>query len=60
MSNSREISQLASFITVDDVTKNIGITSGTTPFVGIGSTLPTVKLDVLGNVKISGIVVNFF
>ncbi len=56
MSNSREISQLASFITVDDVTKNIGITSGTTPFVGIGSTLPTVKLDVLGNVKISGIV----
>jgi hypothetical protein len=56
MSNSREISQLASFITVDDATKNIGITSGTTSFVGIGSTSPTVKLDVLGDVKISGVV----
>lgn len=55
MSNSREFSQLASFITVNDATKNIGITSGTTSFVGIGSTLPTAKLDVLGNVKISGV-----
>ena len=54
MSNSREISQLSSFITVDDSTKNIGITSGITPFVGIGSTSPTVKLDVVGDVKVSG------
>jgi len=51
MSNSREISQLASFITVDDATKNIGITSESTPYVGIGTTNPIVTLDVNGSIK---------
>ena len=55
MSNSREISQLASFIKIDDATKNIGITSGTTSFVGIGTTNPTSKLHVVGDTYISGI-----
>ncbi len=56
MSNSKEISQLSSFINVDDVTKNIGITSETTPYVGIGTTNPTSKLTVSGDVSISGVI----
>jgi hypothetical protein len=43
MSNSKEISQLSSFINVDDVTKTITITSQTTPY------------TVVGDVSISGI-----
>jgi hypothetical protein len=56
MSNSKEISQLSSFINVDDVTKNITITSQTTPYIGIGTTNPTSKLTVSGDVSISGVV----
>jgi hypothetical protein len=56
MSNSKEISQLSSFINVNDVTKNITITSETTPYVGIGTTNPTSKLTVFGDVLVSGVV----
>jgi hypothetical protein len=56
MSNSKEISQLSSFINVDDVTKNITITSQTTPYVGIGTTNPTSKLTIVGDVNVSGVV----
>ena len=52
MSNSKEISQLSSFINVDDVTKNITITSETTPYVGIGTTNPTSALTVKGNTSL--------
>jgi hypothetical protein len=53
---NRELSQFASFISINDVNKNIGITTGSTPYVGIGTTAPTEKLHVQGNIKASGIV----
>jgi hypothetical protein len=53
---NRELSQFAYFLKVNDVTQKIAITTTATPFVGIGSTNPTEKLDVFGNIKASGIV----
>jgi hypothetical protein len=44
MSNTRELSQLASVITVDDITKNVGV----------GSTNAQYKLDVEGDINFSG------
>lgn len=51
---NRELSQFGSFVYVDNATKNISITTSTSYNVGIGSLLPTEKLDVLGNVNVSG------
>jgi len=34
MANNRELSQVASFINVDDTSRNIGIATTATPFVG--------------------------
>ena len=51
---NRELSQFGSFIYIDDATKTVGIATTATPYVGIGTTNPSEKLDVLGNVKISG------
>lgn len=51
---NRELSQFASFLYVDNSSKNISITTTTSYNVGIGSLLPAQKLDVLGNVKVSG------
>ena len=46
MANTRELSQLASVISVADETRNIGI----------GTTTPTSKLHVIGDVRVSGVV----
>ena len=48
---NRELSQFGSFIHNDDNNKSIGITTGATPFVGIGTTNATSKLHVVGNVS---------
>jgi hypothetical protein len=56
MANNRELSQLASFIVVDDSTKQIGIATTAAPYVGIGTTNPTSKLTVDGDVLVSGVV----
>lgn len=53
---SRELSQFGSFLEVDNSNKNIGITTTATPYIGIGTTNPTVKLTVIGDTNISGIV----
>jgi hypothetical protein len=50
MANNRELSQLGSFIVVDDTTRNIGIATTATPYVGIGTTNPQAKLHVVGDV----------
>lgn len=49
MANNRELSQLGSFIIVDDTSRNIGIATTATPYVGIGTTNPTSKLTVVGD-----------
>jgi hypothetical protein len=46
MANTRELSQLASVISVADETRNIGI----------GTTNPTSKLHVSGDVRVSGVI----
>lgn len=56
ITRNRELSQLGSFIYIDDATQNVSITEGSSPNVGIGSTIPTSKLDVLGDVNISGVI----
>lgn len=48
---NRELSQFASFLKVDDTTQKIAITTSVTPYIGIGTTNPQEKLDVVGNVK---------
>ena len=54
MANNRELSQLGSFIIVDDSTKKIGIATTATPYVGIGTTNPQAKLHVIGDAIVSG------
>lgn len=51
---NRELSQFGSFLEVDNVTKNIGIATTGTPFVGIGTTNPTSKLHVVGDTTLTG------
>jgi len=62
ITRNRELSQLGSFIYIDDTTQTVAITEGSSPNVGIGSTIPKTKLDVLGDVNISGVVTasNFY
>jgi hypothetical protein len=54
ITRNRELSQFGSFIHLDDITQNIGITSLSTPFVGIGTTAPAFKLDVNGDINLTG------
>ena len=54
MSNSRELSQLADLITIDDNTRNIGFSTLTN--IGIGTSSPNHKLNVGGNANITGII----
>ena len=53
---SRELSQFGSFLEVDNSNQNIGIATTTTPYIGIGTTNPRYKLDIVGNTNISGFV----
>ena len=56
MARGRELSQLGSLINVEDSTKNIGVAAATpSQKVGIGTNSPTSKVDVRGDVVISGI-----
>lgn len=54
MPNPRELSQFGSFVEIDDLTKNIGIATDTTPYVGIGTLSPATKVHVVGDVTIDG------
>ena len=54
ITRNRELSQFGSFIHIDDITQNIGITSLSTPFVGIGTIIPAFKLDVNGDINLTG------
>jgi len=51
---NRELSQFGSFIFIDNNTKDIGITTLSTPFVGIGTTNATSKFHVYGDTKLEG------
>jgi hypothetical protein len=53
---NRELSQFGSFLYVDNTTRNIGIATTATPYVGIGTTNPFVKLTVIGDTNVSGAV----
>ena len=57
MPNPRELSQFGSFVEINDTTKNIGIATTGTPYVGIGTQDPTAKLHVVGDVRIDGTLV---
>lgn len=54
ITRNRELSQFGSFIFVDNNNENIGITTEATPYVGIGTTNPKVKFEVVGDTNISG------
>lgn len=56
MAKNRELSQLGSFVVVNDANGNIGIATTATPSVGIGTTNPTSKLTVGGDALVSGVV----
>ena len=57
MARGRELSQLGSLITVDDSTKNIGVATATpSQKIGIGTLSPTSKVEVVGDVSISGVI----
>ena len=61
VNRNRELSQVASVVIVDDANKNVGIATTAAPKVGIGTTNPAYKLDVVGainsndDVKVNGV-----
>jgi hypothetical protein len=57
MTNTRELSQLASLINVNDETKSIRVIANQPDAkIGVGTENPTAKVDINGGVKVSGIV----
>lgn len=56
ITRNRELSQFGSFLYINDTSQSISITEGASGLVGIGSTIPTAKLDVLGDINVSGVV----
>ena len=57
MANTRELSQLASLISVNDETKSISVISNLPDAkLGIGTTNPGARIDVSGDVNVSGVV----
>ena len=57
MARGRELSQLGSLITVEDSTKNIGVATATpSQKIGIGTLSPTSKVEVVGDVSVSGVI----
>ena len=55
MTINRELSQFASFVKIDDSTKNIGIATTSTPSIGIGTASPSAKFEVVGNTKLQSL-----
>lgn len=51
---NRELSQFGSFVYIDNNSREIGIATESTPFVGIGTANPTVKFEVVGDTNING------
>lgn len=57
MANTRELSQFASLIHIIDENKSIGlVTSYPNANIGIGTLVPTSKVDVVGDVNVSGVI----
>ena len=54
ITRNREQSQFGSFIYIDNATENIGISTTSTPYIGIGTANPIVKLHVVGDTNIEG------
>ena len=54
ITRNRELSQFGSFIHIDDSSQDIGITTESIPYVGIGTTNPTVKFHVFGDTNLEG------
>ena len=54
ITRNRELSQFGSFIYIENASQDIGITTEATPYVGVGTTNPTVKFHVVGDTNLQG------
>ena len=57
MANNRELSQFASFVSVNDANKNVGIATTALPNIGIGTANPSTKFEVVGNTRLQTLIV---
>ena len=62
ITRNRELSQFGSFLYIDDANQNIGIVTEGTHNIGIGTADATSKVQIIGDVNISGVVTasNFY